>query len=382
MKDAKALEMALARIRQLSAHEIGHTLGFAHNFAASANNRSSVMDYPHPTLKIIGDEISYENAYAVGIGDWDKVSVSYNYSVFDDNIDENIALQEILEKSYNNGHRFISDSDSRPIGGAHPKSHLWDNGSSAINELYNLLKIRKIALNQFSLDHIKIGENYSVLEDRLVPLYFLHRYQVEAVVKMIGGLNYNYGVKSNIKYEVSPVNTVDQRLALKGLLKSISPSELTIPKSLHSILSPRTFGNYRNRESFGSQTGVAFDYLGISNSLSDAIIGMILNPQRVSRLIQQDAIYGDQLTFNEVISELINQTFKSTNSDSYQQSLRQINQSNLLKHLMKLGNSTYIYPQIRAEVYNSLEELSKWLDKNKQIKFSEFYQNQISQFNF
>jgi hypothetical protein len=231
------------------------------------------------------------------------------------------------------------------------------------------------------LDHIKIGENYSVLEDRLVPLYFLHRYQVEAVVKMIGGLNYNYGVKSNIKYEVSPVNTVDQRLALKGLLKSISPSELTIPKSLHSILSPRTFGNYRNRESFGSQTGVTFDYLGISNSLSDAIIGMILNPQRVSRLIQQDAIYGDQLTFNEVISELINQTFKSTNSDSYQQSLRQINQSNLLKHLMKLGNSTYIYPQIRAEVYNSLEELSKWLDKNKQIKFSEFYQNQISQFN-
>tara|TARA_B110000008_G_scaffold276593_1_gene316158 strand:- start:2022 stop:4469 length:2448 start_codon:yes stop_codon:yes gene_type:complete len=381
MKDAKALEMALARIRQLSAHEIGHTLGFAHNFAASANNRSSVMDYPHPTLKIIGDQISYENAYAVGIGDWDKVSVSYNYSVFDDNIDENIALQEILEKSYNNGHRFISDSDSRPIGGAHPKSHLWDNGSSATNELYNLLKIRKIALNQFSLDHIKIGENYSVLEDRLVPLYFLHRYQVEAVVKMIGGLNYNYGVKSNIKYEVSPVNTVDQRLALKGLLKSISPSELTIPKSLHSILSPRTFGNYRNRESFGSQTGVAFDYLGISNSLSDAIIGMILNPQRVSRLIQQDAIYGDQLTFNEVISELINQTFKSTNSDSYQQSLRQINQSNLLKHLMKLGKSTYIYPQIRAEVYNSLEELSKWLNKNKQIKFSEFYQNQISQFN-
>lgn len=381
MKDSKALEMALARIRQLSAHEIGHTLGFAHNFAASANNRSSVMDYPHPTLKIIGDEISYENAYAVGIGDWDKVSVSYNYSVFDDDIDENIALQKILEKSYNNGHRFISDSDSRPIGGAHPKSHLWDNGSNATNELYNLLKIRKIALNQFSLDHIKIGENYSVLEDRLVPLYFLHRYQVEAVVKMIGGLNYNYGVKSNIKYKVSPVNTDDQRLALKGLLKSISPSELTIPKSLHSILSPRTFGNYRNRESFGSQTGVAFDYLGISNSLSDAIIGMILNPQRVSRLIQQDAIYEDQLTFNEVISELINQTFKSTNSDSYEQSLRQITQSNLIKHLMKLGNYTYIYPQIRAEVYNSLEELSKWLSKNKQIKFSEFYQNQISQFN-
>lgn len=379
-KDKKALEMALARIRQLSAHEIGHTLGFAHNFAASANNRSSVMDYPHPTLSIIEGKINYDNAYAIGIGDWDKVSVSYNYSVFSDEIDENFALQNILEKSYINGHRFISDSDSRPIGGAHPKSHLWDNGAIATNELDNLLKIRKIAMNQFSLDHIRFGENYSVLEDRLVPMYFLHRYQLQAVVKLIGGINYDYGVKSNIKYETSPVNTSDQKLALKSLLNSISPSELTIPKSLHSILSPRTFGNYRNRESFGSQTGVGFDYLGVANSLSDAVIGMILNPQRVSRLIQQDAIYKDQLTFNDVILQLIEEIFKTNTTDSYFQSIKEINQANLLKHLMILSNSNNVYPQIRGEIYNELDDLSTWLNKNSEIRFSKFYQNQISQF--
>lgn len=379
-KSKKALEMALARIRQLSAHEIGHTLGFAHNFAASANNRSSVMDYPHPTINIIKGKINYDNAYSTGIGDWDKVSVSYNYSEFNDSVDEFDALQDILEKSYLNGHRFISDSDSRPIGSAHSTSHLWDNGANATNELDNLLKIRKIAMNQFSMNHIRVGENYSILEDRLVPIYFLHRYQIEAVVKLIGGLNYNYGVKSNIKYKISPVNSSDQKLALKSLLNSISPTELIIPKSLHSILSPRTFGNYRNRESFGSQTGVAFDYLGIANSLSDAVIGMILNPQRVSRLIQQEAIYKDQLTFNNVISELINETFKTNVSESYHKSIKEINQANLLKHLMVLSNSDNVYPQIRAEIYNSLEGLSEWLVKNPEIKFSKFYQNQINQF--
>ena len=379
-KEDKALEMALARIRQLSAHEIGHTLGFAHNFAASANERSSVMDYPHPTLSIVDGKINYNNAYSVGIGDWDKVSVAYNYSVFSDFEDENVELQKILEKSYLDGHRFISDSDSRPIGGAHPTSHLWDNGAIATNELDNLLKIRKIAMNQFSLEHIRLGENYSVLEDRLVPMYFLHRYQVEAVVKQIGGLNYDYGVKSNINYNTYPVDQSDQRAALKGLLKAISPSELIIPKSLHSILTPRTFGNYRTRESFGSQTGVAFDYLGIANSLSDAIIGMILNPQRVSRLIQQEAIYKNQLTFNEVIIQLINETFKSNESDYYQKSIKEINQFNVLKHLIILSNSNKVYPQVRAEIYNSLDGLSKWLKINPQIKFSKFYQNQISQF--
>ena len=379
-KENDALEMALSRIRQLSAHEIGHTLGFAHNFSASANNRSSVMDYPHPKLEIINGKISYKNAYDTGIGEWDKISVAYSYSDFSDEMDEEIALQKILENSYNDGHRFISDFDSRPIGGAHPKSHLWDNGDDATLELNNLLKIRRIAMNQFSLDHLRSGENYSILEDRLVPIYFLHRYQVEAVVKLIGGLNYDYGVKSNISYKVSPVNKNDQKTALKALLKSISPSELRIPKNLHSILGPRTFGNLRNRESFGSQSGVSFDYLGIANSLSDAIIGMILNPQRVTRLIQQEAIYNNQFKFNEVLKEMINSTFKTTETNNYNMSIKEINQYNLLKHLMILSNEQNIYPQVRAEIYNVFDELLKWLKKNPDFKYSNFYVNQLNQF--
>ncbi|MBN09663.1 MAG: peptidase [Flavobacteriaceae bacterium] len=376
-----ALSMALARIRQLSAHEIGHTLGFAHNFAASSKDRSSVMDYPHPTLKLVDGKIQYNDAYSIGIGEWDKVSVAYSYSHFPDSVDEELALMEILNKSHNNGFRFISDSDSRPISGAHPKAHLWDNGENATNELKNLMKIRKVALNNFSLDHLRIGENYSKLEDRLVPMYFLHRYQLEAVVKIIGGINYNYGVKSKIMYVTSPVNIKDQYNALEALLNAMSPSELTIPKSLHSILSPRVFGSYRNRESFGSQTGVAFDYLGIANSLSDAIVSMILNPQRSSRLIQQSAMSDNQLTFEIVLSKLIDQNFKIKQSNKYHTAIQEMNQSNILKHMFKLGKDPNVYPQVRSEIFDKLNDLSRWLNNNRQLKYSDYYSNQIKQFN-
>ena len=376
----KALEMALARIRQLSAHEIGHTLGFAHNFTGSSNNRSTVMDYPHPTLKIINGEIDYKDAYSTGIGEWDKVTVAYNYSQFSDEVDEKQSLRKILENSFIDGHRFITDSDSRPISGAHPKSHLWDNGENSVTELKNLLKIREIALSNFSLDNIEQGENYSILEDRLVPIYLLHRYQLEAVVKSIGGLNYDYGVKGNIEYEVEPLSKNDQYKALEILLESISPANLKIPKSLHSILGPRTFGNYRDRESFGSQLGVTFDYLGIANSLSDLVISMILNRERSSRLIQHSSIYKNQLNLGEVISHLIKETFKSNQTDSYSESINEINQANVLKNLFKLGSDSHSYPQVSAEVYNQLDQLKTWLSKSSKIKYSKYYQSQIDNF--
>ncbi|NNK10015.1 MAG: zinc-dependent metalloprotease, partial [Flavobacteriaceae bacterium] len=195
--DEAMLNMALARIRQLSAHEIGHTLGFAHNFAASTNNRASVMDYPHPYISLKNGKIDFSEAYDTGIGEWDKVTVAYSYSDFPANADEKEALNAILKQSHQQGLRYISDRDSRPMGSAHILGHLWDNGGSASSELDRLLELRGVAIENFSIDNIRSGEPNSVLEDVFVPLYFLHRYQTEAAVKSIGGLNYNYAVKGD-----------------------------------------------------------------------------------------------------------------------------------------------------------------------------------------
>ena len=134
-KEKIALEMALSRIKQLSAHEIGHTLGFSHNFLGSSNNNSSVMDYPHPIIELSNNKIDIGKAYSKGIGEWDKVSVAYSYSEFDESEDEKIELKKILENAYKNNLRFISDKDSRPKGSSHPLAHLWDNGADPIIEL-------------------------------------------------------------------------------------------------------------------------------------------------------------------------------------------------------------------------------------------------------
>ena len=344
------LEMALARIRQLSAHEIGHTLGFAHNFAASTQNRASVMDYPHPTLQLEDGKISYKEAYDTGIGEWDITTVSYAYSDFPEGIDEKSALREIIEKSEKSGLAFMSDRDARPLGSAHPYAHLWDNGSSPVAELEKLLSIRNRALNQFGLDHLQEGETYSTLEDRMVPLYLLHRYQVEAVSKLIGGQLYEYAVKGRKIYTTSAVAKELQKEALAGFLNSLNPKQLLLPEKFRSLIPPRSFGNNRSRESFKSQTGVAFDHLSLAQTLANAQFSMLFHPERVNRLVQQKAFDESQLGLEDVMASVWKKVYatKARKHDEY--IIQQILQDEVVNRLIQLHLSKIIYPQVRAEV--------------------------------
>ncbi|MCH1443977.1 MAG: zinc-dependent metalloprotease, partial [Flavobacteriaceae bacterium] len=258
---------SLDRIRQLSAHEIGHTLGFAHNYISSANDRSSVMDYPHPKIDLVDGKISIADAYAENIGDWDKVSVEYAYSDFPKTKNENNELDKIINEAQKNGLYFLSDSDSRPVGSANPFSHLWDNGELPYKELNKLLKVRDLALKNIDLDNLIDGEPYDRIEDVLVPIYMLHRYQIEATAKAIGGLDYLYFVKNNNNDKVNFVDSKLQRKSLESLLSVLKPKNLVLPNNLFDILSPRSFRNPRTRENFVSNTGVTFDYINTSSSL-------------------------------------------------------------------------------------------------------------------
>ena len=379
-KEYAALELALARIRQLSAHEIGHTLGFAHNFAASAKSRTSVMDYPHPYLTLENDKINYSKAYEKGIGSWDKVSVGYAYSDFPGDIDESKELNLLLENSLKEGHLFISDSDARPIGGAHPKAHLWDNGSSATDELNTLMQIRSKALNQLSLNHIKECAPYSDLEDLFVPMYLLHRYQVEAVVKMIGGVDYNYAVKGPILSSVIVVSPTQQRNALLEYLNTLNPKALKIPSHFNKLIHPRSFSNPRTRENFLSQTGVTFDYLGIATSLSDALIGMLLHPERANRLVMQFGFDKNQLSLKETLNILVNNHFKKTLRDTHENQLNEIVKGSILKHLMQLGQNSLASNITKAIIYEQLETLDRWLAEHSEANFSNFYRMEIQNY--
>ncbi len=355
------LRLALARIRQLSAHEIGHTLGFAHNFAASTNNHASVMDYPHPYFGIAGNQMDFSKPYDTGIGEWDKVTIAYAYSDFPAGVDEQKALNAILEKAQSEGLRYISDRDARPAGGAHALAHLWDNGKSATQELERVLKIREKAIENFSIDNIRSGEPYSVLEDVFVPLYFFHRYQTEAVVKLVGGLDYNYKIKGDGQFSVKTLNRATQESALKALLQTLEAEVLAIPSEIIALFPPRSMGYPRTRESFKGKMGVAFDPLGAAETAAATTLGLLLRPERANRLVLQKSFDKDQLGFDELVTLLLEQTVKAKKQKGYLGEIQKLVIWQVLQKLMQLASDTHSYPQVTETVLFEMMRLKTYL---------------------
>jgi hypothetical protein len=376
------MKMALARIRQLSAHEVGHTLGFSHNFAASTNERSSVMDYPHPWVKVKNNQLDFSEAYATGIGGWDKVTVDYAYQSFEEN--EELQLQEILNGAFEKGFRYISDSDARPQGSAHGYAHLWDNGNDPAVELKNVLEVRKIAIERFSLDNIKYGQPYTMLEDVFVPIYFYHRYQTEAVTKMVGGMDYSYAVKNNQLDKTKFLSSEIQKNALKEVLRTIDIKEIGLPMSLLDLFPPRAMGFGRNRETFKSNLGLAFDPYGAVATASQFTISLLLHPDRVNRLLVQKSLDQKQLGLDNVLDEMINGSFKKSYDPGYEEELQNVVNSVFLEELFSLMTNDELYVGARAIVNQKIGEISRILGNtktkgDKTEVYSEF-QRMISQF--
>ncbi len=359
----KMLDLALARIRQLSAHEIGHTLGFAHNFAASTNGRASVMDYPHPQFSLKDGEIYFSNAYDTGIGEWDKVTVAYAYSDFPKGTNEKKALQAILKKAQDDGLRYISDQDARPVGGAHAYGHLWDNGASATEELKNVLAIRKKAIDDFSIDNIRDNEPNSVLEDVFVPLYFFHRYQAEAAVKLIGGLDYNYTVKGDGQLTTKIVEKEIQKNALDGMLKTLEPDVLAIPTEKLKLFPPRSIGYPKTRESFKGKTGVAFDPFGAAETAAQTSLRLLLNPQRANRLVMQSTFDENQLGFDDLVKDVLSKTVRTKFKKGYHGEIQKLVNWQTLQHLMQLASDKESYPQVTETILFEMMRLKTYLSE-------------------
>ena len=370
---------SLDRIRQLSAHEIGHTLGFAHNYISSANNRSSVMDYPHPKIDLVDGKISIADAYSENIGDWDKVSVEYAYRDFPNTKNENNELDKIINEAQKNSLYFLSDSDSRPVGSANPFSHLWDNGELPYKELNKLLKVRDLALKNIDLDNLVDGEPYDRIEDILVPIYMLHRYQIEAAAKAIGGVDYLYFVKNNNNDKVKFVDSKLQRKSLESLLSVLKPKNLVLPNNLIDILSPRSFRNPRTRENFVSNTGVAFDYINTSSSLINHTLTFLLNPERINRINQQNIFGDDILTLENYLAEISKSIFDNKKLNTYEESVNKNTSSLYLDHLFMAFNNSRTNDLSKSIILASIMDTMNNLSTNPN-NYNRFLINKIDGF--
>lgn len=344
----EALQMVLQRIRQLAAHETGHTLGLAHNFAASSfphdpDQTVSVMDYPHPWVTLDANgRPDLAHAYPAGIGIWDKVAIDYGYREFDRDghaVEDPAALDKILSDSEKTGLIYITDEDARPLGSAHPHAHLWDNGTDPATELDRVMKVRAAALARFGPDVIREGQPLAQMEDTLVPLYLFHRYQTEAASKEIGGLDYRYNVRGDGQMLPKIVDPADQRHALASVLKTLSPEFLTLPASILKMLPPRPPGLPRTEESFPSETGLTFDPVATAESAADLTLALVFNPERANRLVEYHAEDSAEPSLVDVISATLNATAVPDGTSGLELEVKNAIDGRIVEALLTLGAS-------------------------------------------
>ncbi len=355
-------EMALARIRQLSAHEVGHTLGLAHNYIASTEGRTSVMDYPHPLVEIIDGKISLDNAYTQEIGAWDIVSVNYGYQDFAKGINTQEALNNIVQKSIADGFSFLSDQDAQ-LGGAHPYTHQWDNGLKAYEELDRVMEIRALALKNLGKNSIKTGEPFASIEGILVPIYFFHRYQINATAKTIGGLNYTYAMRGDGQMITEFILAEEQMKALDALMNTLKPEVLKLPETLLQIIPPPPMGTQRSKEFVKTRTAPTFDALAAAEAAAGLTFKSILHPARAGRLVEYHARNTNQPSLESVIDRLINETWEIAHLKGYEAAIQKTVDQVLLQELMQLAANKKASALVKSIVSYKIEELHNWLEQ-------------------
>ena len=358
----KIQEMALARLRQLAAHEVGHTLGLMHNYSASTVNRSSVMDYPPPYVKLAADGTpDVSSAYATGIGEWDKVSIAFGYQDFVPETNEAAALSKILLDAYGRGLRYLTDQDARPAGSSSSVAHLWDSGANAVDELNRLMQARGAALKRFGENNIREGAPLATLEDVLVPLYMLHRYQVEAASKLVGGMDYTFALRGDGQTPTQIVAPAEQRRALAAVLATLKPEVLALPEPLLKMIPPRPPDYQRGREHFKIRTSPAFDALAPAEAEAQHTLQFLFNPERAARLVEFHARNAENPGLEEVLEAILAATWKTPHDEGYKGQIANAVDMVVLYDLMALSANDHAADEVRAIARLELQELKRWV---------------------
>jgi hypothetical protein len=359
---SEAVEMALARVRQLSAHEVGHTLGFPHNYMASAYGRESVMDYPAPLVEIDGSgNIDLSNAYVQRIGEYDKLSVNWLYREFPVGTDETQALATIAEQGVVDGLIYMGHTNNNFIGASHQYASVWDNGSNLVDHLKLEMRVREIGLERFGIDAIRTGEPMSTLEFVLLPLYMHHRFQLRAAIQSLGGADFRYALKGDGQIPFTIVEAEEQRDVLETVLSTLDIDFLALSPEIVQMIPPPAY-RYGEGEEFPGYTQQIFDPIAAASAAATFTVGEILNPDRMARLVVFGSM-GDYPDLEEVADGLIEVTWGvSEPVDAYRRLVLHTAQRSVADQMMQQASMAGNHAEVRAILSDRLDKLASGIE--------------------
>ena len=354
-RPAVLYETALQRIRQLSAHEVGHTLGIGHNYYDSKQGWISVMDYPVALAELKEDgTVDLSKAYHQKIGAWDKMSINWGYREYPNRANDKAAMDKIIDDAWKEDLRYFTNQDID----IHPRADQWTNGQNQTDELTRLMRVRRAALDRIGTNTIRTGMPTVMIEEPLVPIYMYHRYAVESTASAIGGQDFEYAMRGDSRTPVQWVSGEMQRKAIDALTATLKPSELTIPKRILDLLPPRPPGYGMHRELFPRHTGEGFDPINPAAVAADVTIGFVLQPDRAARMVAQSAVDQSLPGLGEVIDRLVRATFDQPTTGSYEAEVKRAEERVLTDRLMWLA-AVSPNAQVRAITTLKLNTLAK-----------------------